>query len=320
MPVNVEHGAFYSVQELSQILHTSEEEVIAILKNEDFSSCEIQGNLHLNKGNLEAFFDRYFAIKGISGDRQYPIPKYLKSSPEPWTTTLVQMYEKKVNFPASISPEQGEFLKSFIGNVNPRTVVEIGCFTGISTIWMAAGLEQIASPAVIQSIDLFDEILPWMPTRHGCLLDPYRYANDRVSDARLSHRIQFHKMNSVDAGHHLDRIVDRPIDFLFIDGDHTRQGCLTDWMLFYPHVSVGGYIVLHDIYPEHCGWEGPRYVLDECVRGNDQFAMLEIKTNPCNFGMAIVQKIANTPATSRPASIQQTPLVAKLLKKLSLQG
>ncbi|GAP98477.1 O-methyltransferase [Leptolyngbya sp. NIES-2104] len=318
MPINVEYETFYSVQELSQILHTTDEEVIALLTSGSFRSDEIQGRLHLNKGDLEKFFDHYFAVKGISDDRQYRIPKYLKSSPEPWANTLSQMYEKKVNCPASISPEQGEFLKSLVANINPSTVVEIGCFTGVSTIWMAAGLEQIASSAVIHAIDLFDEILPWMPTRHGCLLDPYSYATERVAEAQLSHRIKFHKMNSIEAGHRLDQIVDRPIDFLFIDGDHTRQGCLTDWMLFYPQVSVGGYIVLHDIYPEHCGWEGPRYVLDECIKNNHQFAMTEIKTSPCNFGMAIVQKLADSPVPS--PSVQQIPLMTKLLKKLSLQA
>lgn len=36
------------------------------------------------------------------------------------------------------------------------------------------------------------------------------------------------------------------IDFLFIDGDHTYQGVLTDWLLYAPLVKRGGIIAFHD--------------------------------------------------------------------------
>lgn len=36
------------------------------------------------------------------------------------------------------------------------------------------------------------------------------------------------------------------IDFLFIDGDHTYPGVLTDWLLYAPLVKKGGIIAFHD--------------------------------------------------------------------------
>jgi cephalosporin hydroxylase len=36
------------------------------------------------------------------------------------------------------------------------------------------------------------------------------------------------------------------IDFLFIDGDHSYQGVLTDWLLYAPLVRSGGIIAFHD--------------------------------------------------------------------------
>jgi len=37
-------------------------------------------------------------------------------------------------------------------------------------------------------------------------------------------------------------------DLLFIDGDHSYEGCTLDLENWYPNLSVGGHIVLHDCY------------------------------------------------------------------------
>ena len=39
----------------------------------------------------------------------------------------------------------------------------------------------------------------------------------------------------------------RPIDLIFIDGDHSYEGVKADWDLFVPHVSEFGVVVFHDI-------------------------------------------------------------------------
>lgn len=39
---------------------------------------------------------------------------------------------------------------------------------------------------------------------------------------------------------------DRRIDVLFIDGDHTYEGCLDDWKNFSPFVKPGGVVYFHD--------------------------------------------------------------------------
>lgn len=47
----------------------------------------------------------------------------------------------------------------------------------------------------------------------------------------------FEKFNEVDGG---------PIDFIFIDGDHSYEGVQTDWNLWSPLVEPGGVVALHD--------------------------------------------------------------------------
>ena len=38
------------------------------------------------------------------------------------------------------------------------------------------------------------------------------------------------------------------VDLLFIDGDHSYEGCSADLENWYPNLEVGGHIVLHDCY------------------------------------------------------------------------
>lgn len=44
-----------------------------------------------------------------------------------------------------------------------------------------------------------------------------------------------------------DRLAGRPVDVLFIDGDHSVEGTLADWRMYSPLVRPGGLVLLHDI-------------------------------------------------------------------------
>ena len=45
----------------------------------------------------------------------------------------------------------------------------------------------------------------------------------------------------------LDILAGRPIEFLFIDGDHTYEGVKTDFEMYSPLVRPGGVVAFHDI-------------------------------------------------------------------------
>lgn len=57
----------------------------------------------------------------------------------------------------------------------------------------------------------------------------------------------------------VDRVTSRlsgPIDFLFIDGDHTWEGVLRDYLAWRPHVATSGVVGFHDIsFACREGWE-----------------------------------------------------------------
>ena len=64
-----------------------------------------------------------------------------------------------------------------------------------------------------------------------------------------------------------------PIDFLFIDGDHSYDGVRKDWDDWTPLVREGGRVALHDAHPE-ADWtepdHGPVRLLEEVTHGGWQ--------------------------------------------------
>jgi len=61
------------------------------------------------------------------------------------------------------------------------------------------------------------------------------------------------------------------IDFLFVDGDHSRDGALRDWLDWSPHVYAGGLVAFHDAHVFPGGWTqpswGPVQVVEEIIEG-----------------------------------------------------
>jgi len=63
------------------------------------------------------------------------------------------------------------------------------------------------------------------------------------------------------------------IDFLFIDGDHSIEGCKNDYDLYANKVKKGGYIAFHDYYVDRLEL-GPTYVINEIILKNNDFEFL----------------------------------------------
>jgi len=63
-----------------------------------------------------------------------------------------------------------------------------------------------------------------------------------------------------------------PVDLLFIDGDHSYDGCRADWNAWHEHVSDHGAVVFHDARDGASGGggvPGPTRVVDETFRTAD---------------------------------------------------
>lgn len=76
--------------------------------------------------------------------------------------------------------------------------------------------------------------------------DNYRITLERLSSYIRSWKCVIHKEYSEDAS---KKFKDGSLDFVFIDGMHTFDGCVLDLIKWVPKVRKGGMIALHDYCP-----------------------------------------------------------------------
>lgn len=298
-----------SVPDLARQIKVTPEDVTSYIREHELPAEDKDGQCHLRYPALSEFFEGFAAKLGVE-HKYYQVPEYLRNCSEPWAQTLVRMYSEKFNWPASLAPAQGELLRSLVCNLEPGCVVEIGCFTGISSVWLGSGLKQlkdqgrVAKAGVLHSVDLFNEIFPGPNTHYRYFKGTMAYAQQAAHEAGLEEINHFHKADSREMGRRIGQVTQRPIDLIFIDGDHTVEGAFHDFFLFYPQIAVGGMIVLHDIHVKTSGWRGPRYVLDTFVKNSGAFEMIEVQTEAGrygsgHYGMALVRKVGPRRSWSR---------------------
>lgn len=116
-----------------------------------------------------------------------------------------------------------EFLK-YISDKNIKNILEIGCYDGGSTFSLCHFAENMIT------IDEFN------PPRFD--ITPMKAACNYEYIANTSHSIEVfnyvkQKMNSV--------------DLLFIDGDHSYEGSLKDYIMYQELLKDGSYVAFHDI-------------------------------------------------------------------------
>jgi hypothetical protein len=126
-----------------------------------------------------------------------------------------------------LDPWEGEYL-FLVAQLATRGIVEIGRFRGGSTFLLSCANREVP----IWSIDTApsdDEGLRQLFAENGTGENVELLVGDSHADA-------------------FPEIGD--FDLLFIDGDHTREGCRADLESFVPDLATGGHLVVHDCYAE----------------------------------------------------------------------
>src|SRR5262249_8454235 len=80
----------------------------------------------------------------------------------------------------------------------------------------------------------------------------------------------------------------RPLDFLFVDGDHTYAVVSQDFRDYSPFVRRGGVAAFHDVHPHSRGWGGevPRF-WDEIKEGY-RHTELVASRDQNGFGIGVI--------------------------------
>ncbi|MFN8207210.1 MAG: class I SAM-dependent methyltransferase [Bacteroidales bacterium] len=139
------------------------------------------------------------------------------------------------------------------------TLVEIGSWKGKSTFCLAKGLRK----GKIYAIDPFNaEGEPGSKEIYAQnrgeipLLEQFSTEMTRLGVSEKIEPLQGYSSQFVNKF--------TTIDFLFIDGDHSIEGCDFDFTHFSPFVRRGGYIAFHDFYPDRDEL-GPTWVIKNRV-------------------------------------------------------
>ena len=118
--------------------------------------------------------------------------------------------------------------------LKPRTVVEVGTHKGGNSFLFCHALPSVRR---VVGVDLWVQNAPKLIffTRPGQV---YRALH---GDSQTTHMQQLVQR----------QLAGQPVDFLFIDGDHSYKGVRADFHLYAPLVRPGGIVAFHDIVPDH---------------------------------------------------------------------
>lgn len=174
-------------------------------------------------------------------------------------------------------------------------IVEIGCEFGMSTGAFCSAAKKTVS---ITSVDLFP----------GDMIDVHR---KNLKEAGYDGRSKRISGDSATVG----LTWDKPIDLLFVDGDHTYEGVLADMNAWLHHVKVGGVVIFHDCavetnktphYLHHEVWRAVQHWMGEHVN--------EFEALPTVDTMAIFRRIAYQDAVREAPELSENDALYERLQ------
>jgi predicted O-methyltransferase YrrM len=150
-------------------------------------------------------------------------------------------------------------------DAKPATFVEIGAWCGKSTVYLGAAAE--ATGAVLLSVDHHrgsEENQAGWEYHDSDLVDPEAGRIDTLLHWRRTMTtagLESTVVGLVGDSPTIATRWDRPLAFCFIDGGHGEKPAWADYRGWSPHVAVGGWLAIHDVFPDPADGGRPPYEL-----------------------------------------------------------
>lgn len=122
------------------------------------------------------------------------------------------------------------------------------------------------------------------------------YAVDIVDVRQFAKGGHVIQENTVDFAKRWNESIKQPIDFIFIDADHSKEAVAQDIENFLPWLRTDtGLMILHDVWPftekyVHPQWSGDGYLVMPALRKRSD---IEVVTLPFLHGLGIIRKIGD---------------------------
>jgi caffeoyl-CoA O-methyltransferase len=172
-------------------------------------------------------------LENYVGDHTKPEPEILKK--------LSRETHAQVMMPQMLSGHvQGRFLKMLSCMINPSQVLEIGTFTGYSSLCIAEGIKE---GGMIHTIDINEELAP-IVTRY-------------IKEAGAEKKIKTYTGNAVD----IIPTINAVFDMVFIDAD--KKNYVKYYELIFDKVRKGGFILADNVL-----WSGK--VIEQSSKNDEE--------------------------------------------------
>jgi predicted O-methyltransferase YrrM len=124
----------------------------------------------------------------------------------------------------------------------PLRCLQIGAYTGDATTWLLANV--LTHPE-----SSLTDVDTWRGSRelaHDAIdfAEVEAYYDFRTKDARSSGRLR--KAKGMSSSFFADLAEETRYDFIYVDGDHTALGVMTDAVHAFAHLEVGGLLAFDD--------------------------------------------------------------------------
>jgi len=154
-----------------------------------------------------------------------------------------------------LDPEEGRCLHETALEASVAgPCLEIGSYCGLSTIYLGIGCR--TNGAILYAVDhhrgseehqpgeeYFDPEL--MDAKTG-KIDSFKFLRNTIDAAGLAGTVVPIVSSSAVAA----RMWQTPLNLVFIDGGHAFETVDTDYACWSPHIVPGGYLLIHDIFPD----------------------------------------------------------------------
>jgi hypothetical protein len=146
------------------------------------------------------------------------------------------------------------FYTNIVGHFNDAVFVEVGCWEGKSTVFMADKIKRSGKNIKFYAVDIWEDYeqdgMKWT-ANFNQFLSNIKPVQDFINPIKSDSCLAAHKFE------------DKSIDFVFIDGNHQYEFIKNDIIAWLPKIKEGGILAGHDTQ-----FEGVTRAINELLPGH----------------------------------------------------
>lgn len=180
-----------------------------------------------------------------------------------------------------LDDEEGRCLYEYaLGSAARGPCLEIGSYCGKSTVYLGSACKKMGSVLFAldhhrgseehqlgeeyHDPDLFDSAAGKM--------DSFREFRQNLARAKLEETV----VPIVAPSELAARFWNTPLAMVFIDGGHSMEAALTDYRCWAPHVIRGGWLAIHDVFPNPADGGRPPYEIWKLAQSSGLFEAMPL--------------------------------------------